>query len=224
LGLFSFKKKKEKPQLSPKQTIERIIEYMPACYEKQRQFINSKEFFEQNELGLSVDSLVELADESGHYFSEEFWDGLTNVARTMGMDKIAEHCAIQSKQNMVDYGGKIPFGWTKNKIEENLFEANISKKLRNEWDIERRAKDKVDKLLNKDGVHLKSIRGSGYIYYVEQGKLTEFAYETDVVWFKVQTHWRLPEESEFKKDEKERIKDAITLWAKKTKRDIVFDQ
>ncbi|WP_298486692.1 hypothetical protein [uncultured Maribacter sp.] len=227
MGIFSFIKKKEKPQLSPKQTIKRIIEYMPKIYEEHRQFKNSKEFFEQNEFGLSLESLVELADETGHYFSEEFWDQLANSARKMKMDKIAEYCDNQSKRNITELGFKIPFGWTEIKSAENVFQANISEKLKKEWNSKRRVKDKVDKLLNKNGVHLKSRGRGGHIYYVENGKLAEFEWELEVggirLWFESESKWCLPTESELKKEDKKRIKNSIVEWAKQKKEIIKFD-
>ena len=63
-----------------------MIDYIPEFYKNHRQFQNSIEFYEINEFGLALESLVELADETEHYFSEEFWTELGRAANIIGME------------------------------------------------------------------------------------------------------------------------------------------
>ncbi|SIR26708.1 hypothetical protein [Maribacter ulvicola] len=204
-----------------------MIDYIPEFYKNQRQFQNSIEFYEKNEFGLALESLVELADETEHYFSEEFWTELAKSANMMEMDKVASYCKKQSKKNLKDLDYKLPLGWTTYKISENNFQVHISEKLNGEWKTERRKKDGIEKLLTKNGIHFSNKGRNGYIYYVENGKLIEFEWELEVggirLWFEAETHWCLPTKSELKKEDKSRIKDLITDWAEQNKEQIEFD-
>ena len=125
-----------------------MIDYMPEFYKNHRQFKNCIEFFENNEFGLALESLVELADETEHYFSEEYWKELSKAADKMEMPKTANYCKKESKRTLKGLDYKLPFGWTTYKISENNFKVNISEKLNGEWRTERRKKDEIEKLLN----------------------------------------------------------------------------
>lgn len=72
MGLFNFKGKESKPAA----IIQLLIDYTPEHYRTYIQFKESVEYLEHREWGLALDSLIDLADESGDYFSEEFWSQL----------------------------------------------------------------------------------------------------------------------------------------------------
>jgi hypothetical protein len=85
---------------------------MPDFYRTHRQFINCVEFLENREWELAFDSLIELADETEHYFSEDFWLELADYADKMDLTDKANYCRKQIKQNEEDIKSKTPFGWT----------------------------------------------------------------------------------------------------------------
>ena len=204
-----------------------MIDYMPEFYKNHRQFKNCIEFFENNEFGLALESLVELADETEHYFSEEYWKELSKAADKMEMSKTANYCKKESKRTLKGLDYKLPFGWTTYKISENNFKVNISEKLNGEWKTERRKKDEIEKLLTKNGIHFYNEGRNGYIYFVENGKLIEFEWELEVggirLQFEAENHWCLPFKSELKKEDKLRIKNLIIKWAEQNKNVIEFD-
>lgn len=226
VGIFNFIRKNE-TQPSPKKIIKRLIDYIPEFYKNHRQFQNSIEFYEKNEFGLVLESLIELADETEHYFSEEFWTELGKSASLMKMDKVASYCKNQSKNTLKDLDYKLPFGWTTYKVSENNFQVHISEKLNEEWKTERRKKDGIEKLLTENGIHFSTKGRNGYIYFVENGKLIEFEWELEIgcirLWFESANHWCLPIKSELKEGDKLRIKNMIIKWAENNKESIEFD-
>ncbi len=212
---------------SPKKIIKRMIDYIPEFYKNHRQFQNSIEFYGKNEFGLALESLVELADETEHYFSEEFWTELGKAANIMGMDKVSSYCKKQSKKTLAGLDYRLPFGWTTYKVSENNFQVHISEKLNEEWKTERRKKDGIEKLLNENGIHFSNKGRNGYIYFIENGKLIEFEWELDIggirLWFEAENHWCLPAKSDLKKEDKSRIKQLIIDWAERNNEKIEFD-
>ena len=204
-----------------------MIYYIPEFYKNHKQFKNSIEFYEKKEFGLALESLVELTDETEHYFSQEFWTELSKAANTMEMNKVASYCKKQSKNTLKDLGYKLPFGWTTYKISENNFKVHISEKLKGEWKTERWKKDGIEKVLNKNGIHFSNKGRNGYIYFIENGKLIEFEWELEIggirLWFESENYWYLPTKSDLKKEDKLRIKNLIIEWAEQHKKTIVFD-
>lgn len=225
--LFNFIKRQPKTDSSPEQTIRRLVDYMPDFYKTQRQFINCVEFLENRELELALDSLIELAYETGHYFSEEFWLGLADSAEKMDLTEKANYCRKQIKRNEEDIKLKTPFGWTTIKFDDTHFQHNISEKLKEEWAAERREKDKVQALITKEGVHLKSHGRSGFLYITDNEKIAEVEFELGIngliLYFNSLANWSLPTKKTLTKDEKQKIKNDIINWATKTKNAIEFD-
>ncbi|MGX7687815.1 hypothetical protein ACWA1C_11670 [Flectobacillus roseus] len=119
--LFNFIKRQLKTDFSPEQTIRRLVDYMPEFYRTHRQFINCVEFLENREWELALDSLIELADETEHYFSEDFWLGLADSAEKMNLTDKANYCRKQIKRNAEDIKSKTPFGWTTIKFDDTHF-------------------------------------------------------------------------------------------------------
>lgn len=227
MSLFNSFKRSQKTDITPEQTIRRLIDYMPGFYKSHRQFINAVEFLEHREWGLALDSLVELANETEHYFSEDFWLGLADAADKMQLREQASYCRKQIERNEQDIKSKTPFGWTTFKVDDMLFIHHVSEKLKDEWTIERHKKDKVRELLNKEGVHLKSHGRDGFLYITDKGKIAEIEYELGIngliLNFNSLTDWVLPVKQLLTIEEKEKIKNDIKNWAIKTKNAIEFD-
>lgn len=227
MGLFNFMKKKNQETVSPEKILQRIVDYMPNEYIEQRQFVNCKEYLEHREWGLALESLIELTSETDHFFSEEFWQELSKSAKVMGMDDAVKYCNKQLKRNASELNSITPFGWSTLKVDETHFQTFISEKLKNEWATERRAKDKIEKLLAKNGIHHKPHGRSGFIYYVKNNFLSEVEYELGVngfiIWFDSVKGWVIPVEKEFMEGEKEEFRNSIIEWSKKTKNAIDFE-
>ena len=200
---------------------------MPEFYKTQRKFINCVEFLENREWELAVDSLIELTDETEHYFSEELWLGLADSADKMDLTEKANYCRKQIKRNEEDIKSKTPFGWTTIKFDDTHFQHHISEKLKEEWATERHEKDKVKALIRKEGVHLKSYGRSGFLYITYNGKIAEVEFELGmkglILYFNSLTNWSLPTKQTLTADEKQKIKIDINNWATKTKNAIEFD-
>jgi len=225
--LFNFKKRKQKVEFSPEQTMRRLIEYMPDYYKTHHQYINSVEFLENREWELVLDSLIALADETGHYFSEDYWNGLADSADNMNLNKKRNYCRQQIRRNDIEIQSKTPFGWTTVKIDKNHFQSHISEKLKDEWADQRRTKDQVLSIIHKDGVHLKPHGRTGYVYIVDNGKIAEVEFEVGVnsliLYFSVMTNWEFPTRILLTTDDKLSIKTSIINWATKTNNAIEFD-
>lgn len=227
MGIFDFIKKKKQETISPQKILQRLIEYMPDEYTKQRQFVNCREYLEHNEFGLALDSLIELTSETEHYFSEEFWQELKKAAKEMDMKSALDYSNQQLKRNATDLDSITPFGWSTLKVDETHYQSFISSKLKNEWAQERREKDKIQRVLAKNGIHHKPHGRSGYIYYVKDRKLAEVEYELGmeglILWFDSVSEWVLPEHRSFDNGEKEELKNTIIEWSTRTKNAIEFD-
>jgi hypothetical protein len=212
---------------SPEQTMRRLIEYMPEFYKTQRQYINCIDFLEHREWELALDSLIELADETGHYFSEDYWLGLADSAEKMKLSKESSYCRQQIKRNENDIKTKIPFGWTTIKIDSNHFQSHISEKLKDEWATKRRDNGHVLSLIDKDGIHLKSHGRTGFIYVVDNGKIAEIEFELGVngliLYFSNMTNWELPTRLLMTTEEKLNIRNKISNWSTETRNAIEFD-
>jgi hypothetical protein len=222
MGLFSFKEKEP----TPAKIIQRIIDYMPEHYSTHRQFKNSVEYLAHREWGLALDSLLELADESGDYFSEEFWSALGDAADKMGLKEEADYCREQIKRNKREINSKTPFGWTTRKIDDTHFQHYISDKLKTEWENERREKDRVWSLTDKEGIHLKSHGRGGFIYLVDKGRIAEIDFELGIngliLFFEKIDHWTIPTKIKMTKEERNKIKQRLTAWSTETRNPMEF--
>lgn len=227
LKLFNFIKRQPETDFSPEQTIGRLVDYMPDFYKTHRQFINCVEFLDNREWEHALDSLIELANETEHYFSDDFWLGLADSAEKMGLTDKAKYCRNQINRNERDIKSKTPFGWTTIKFDDTHFQHHISEKLKEEWATERRKKDKVQELITKEGVHLKSHGRSGFLYITANGKIAEVEFELGIngliLYFNSLTNWSLPKKQTLTAEDKQKIKIDINNWATKTKNAIEFD-
>lgn len=227
MKLFNFLKRQIKTDFSPEQTIRRLVDYIPDFYRSQRQFIHCLEFLEHREWELALDSLIELADESNHYFSEDFWIVLADSADKMNLTDKANYCRKQIKRNAEEIKLKTPLGWTTVKIDDTHFQHHISEKIKTGRVTERYEKDKIHELLTKEGVHLKSHGRSGFLYITNNGKIAEVEFELGtnglILYFNNLTNWSLPTKQTLSANEKQKIKIDINDWAAKTKNAVEFD-
>jgi hypothetical protein len=227
LKLFNFIQKKQSTDKTPNHIIKNLINYLPSVYNDNRQLKNSNAFLQQNELGLSLDSLIELAEETGHYFSDKFWLDLADAADKMEMNKERDFCRQQIRKTEKDLKFKVSFGSTVEKIDDTHFQHYISDKTNDKWANERRDKENVDKIMNIDGLHFKSHGRNGFFYFVDKGRLAEIEYELGVngpiIWFSSTDNWAAPDKLPLTRDEKMTIKTEIEKWADRTKNAIEFD-
>ncbi|TXD81023.1 hypothetical protein ESY86_19405 [Subsaximicrobium wynnwilliamsii] len=227
MKLFNFIQKKQSTDKTPNQIIKNLIDYLPADYNDQRQLKDSIEFLNQNELGLALDSLIELTEETGHYFSDKYWLDLADAADKMELIKERDFCHQQIRKTETELKFKVSFGSTVEKIDDNHFQDYTSEKIKDNWAKERREKDNVEQLMNNDGLHFKSHGRNGFFYFVDKGKLAEIEYELGVngliIWFNSTDNWAKPSKLPLTTDEKLTIKTEIEKWAAKTRNAIELD-
>ena len=227
MKLFNFIQKKQSTDKTPNQIIKNLIDYLPAVYSNHRQLKNSNDFLQQNELGLALDSLLELTEETGHYFADKYWLDLADAADKMEMNKERDFCRQQIRKTEKDLKFKVSFGSTVEKIDDTHFQHYTSEKIKDKWANERREKDNVDQILNNDGLHFKSHGRNGFFYFVDKGRLAEIEYELGVngliIWFNSTDNWGVPDKLPLTTNEKMTIKTEIEKWAERTKNAIDFD-
>ncbi len=144
MKIFDFLKGQPKHFNTPEQALRHLVDYMPDFYLSHRHFINCVEFLSHHEWELALESLIELADETEHYFSEVFWNSLAETADNIKLPEKASYCKKQIARNLRDIKSKTPFGWTTIKIDESHFKHHISEKLQEERATKRRKEDKVE--------------------------------------------------------------------------------
>ncbi|MEJ7684444.1 MAG: hypothetical protein WKG06_42680 [Segetibacter sp.] len=172
-------------------------------------------------MGLALETLIEMADESGHYFSEDFWLNLATCADKMQQTQQAEYCRQQILKNEKEIGRKTPNGWTTVKIDETHFQNHIAEIVKDKWQNERRQKDKLDDLLKKDGFHIKYHGRAGMIYYIDNGKALEINFEMSAVrqydlllYFDTLKGWTIPNNEKFAFKEQSAIREKLLAWLK----------
>jgi hypothetical protein len=118
----------------------------------------------------------------------------------------------------------LPKGWTETKISENSYLTNIPQEQIDQWQIERWKKDKVNKLIQKDGFYLKPNGRSGTIYFVDNNQLCELGIEISgvkefdiIIYFEQLIEWKLPNKKIILENEKETIRERLLIWLKKEK-------
>lgn len=179
MKLFNLFRSKENNE-SVDNLIQKQLDYLPEVYHSHRQYKNCIEFLENREWALALDSLIELSEETGHYFSNEFWNSLLEVAKRMNLSNEEEYFLDQLKRNQSDLEHRIPFGWAEVKHDENLYETHTSEKNVQHWNSERRIKDNIVTLTKVNGVYRQSSGRCGIIYIVEDGNLSEISYELEM--------------------------------------------
>jgi hypothetical protein len=82
--------------------IKKAIDLVPDKYKDQRQYIYCIDFFKNDEIGLALESLIELTDEIDHIFSNDYWDNLIIAADKMGLKEQAEYCRLKLVDKKID--------------------------------------------------------------------------------------------------------------------------
>lgn len=226
MSIFSiFKRRKTEPNdMTPAAILKVTQEYVPQFYRDSKHFKDSKEFLEHNEWGLALESLIEMADESGHYFSESFWLDLAICADKMQMSKEADYCRQQLAKNEKELRAKTPNGWTTIKRDDTHYEHKIAEVVEDKWTSERHKKDQLEKLLKQNGFHLKSQGRAGTIYYIDNGRVLEIGFEMSgvpqydlLLFFDSIETWSIPKGEPLNVNQKTQIRDQLLEWLK-TKR------
>lgn len=221
MKLFSiFKKRKTVSQeLKPTVILRLVQEYVPEFYKDSIHFKASKESLKYNEWGLALENLIEMAGESEHYFSEDFWLNLAACADKMKKTQQSEYCRQQIIRNERELGSKIPKGWTTIKIDDTHFQHHIAEIVKDKWANERYEKDKVYDLMKTNGFHIKYHGRSGIIYYIENGKALEIDFEMSAVssydillFFDYLKGWTIPKGEPFAFKEKSGIRERLLEW------------
>jgi len=230
MSLLNFFKKKDRdvPKLSLQEQLSYLIDYIPDFYKNQTQYINAVDYLKHDEWGLTIESLIELTEETGHYFSEEFWQRLADAAKSMNLFELSNYCLNQFDRNRQDLRSKLPFGWTSIKLDDNHFQTYIAEKTQERWAAERHLKDNVNSLLKRgDGVYLKMNGRSGTLYVIDDKRLAEVDLEIGVsgllLYFNNTTQWILPVKNQLTTDEKQAIRALINSWSVITKNAVEFD-
>ena len=83
--------------MKPATILRSSLKHVPEFYKTSKHFKDSVEFLEHNEWGLALESLIDMADESGHYFSETFWLNLATCADKMQMTEEKQNCRKELK-------------------------------------------------------------------------------------------------------------------------------
>jgi hypothetical protein len=232
MDIFSiFKRRKTEPHdMTPAAILRLTQEYVPKFYKKNQHFKDSKEFLEHNEWGLALESLIEMADESGHYFSETFWLDLAACADKMQMSEQADYCREQLLKNGKELGTKTPNGRTTIKLDETNYQHQIAEIIKDKWTSERHQKDKLNELIKVNGFHIKYHGRAGMIYYIDNGKVLEIDFEMSGVpqydllpYFDNLKGWTIPKDEPFAFKEQSAIKEKLLEWlkSKRLKTDLV---
>ena len=227
MKIFKFFKKEIKESYSTKDRLLILKNNIPEHYHSHRQYKNFNDFYESTDYQLCLDSLIELCNETNHYFSTEYWLIIKELAIKMEMISNLKYCENQIERNRKEINWKMPLGFTSNKIGEKLYETFISKINTDDWNSKRRINDEVVNLINQNGIHNKNKGRNGHLYYVENGKITEIEYELGIggliMFFRNTKIWFYPNEVELTIEEKNLIKQKIVTWSKETKSSIEFD-
>lgn len=228
--LFSFLRKPAFPEFIPEVAVEELIEQqlnlIPDFYRTQPQFTRSIESLVQHQYDQVLESLIELAVESGHYFSQYYWEALAEIADKLKLPTRAQYCTSQNGRTLRDGMGKIPLGWVMDKQDATHRISRIAESIKESWNNERRWKDRVEKMLSHDGFRMCAHGRGGMIYYVSDRRVLEIGYDIAggkdvdyIIYFEGATHWVLPVKQELLPDEKEAIRNELGKWLGKVRAD-----
>ena len=221
MSIFSIfnRQKKEPDNITPAATIRVILGNIPEYYKESKDFQKCMAHFELNEWGPAIECLVAMADESGHYFSDDFWFGLADAAGKMNMNTMAQYCREQSRKTKSILNWPISKGSTVHKIDDTHYKQYYAQKVYDRWDNERRIKDKLQSFIDKDGFHIQKGGRHGTIYYISNGKVCEIYWEMSgvpqydiLISFDLVDSWALPVKQLLTEKEQQQIKTALILW------------
>jgi len=202
---------------SPEEKLRRIITYIPENYKTHRQYPSAIEYLDNREFALAAESLVDLADESGHYFSQSFWKELSEVFNLFKLFTLETYCHKKIEETTTAVNYQIPFGWVTEKIGSNVYSEHIAEIIKEEWGDERYKKDGIDRILKQDGIYFKRSGTSGTLYIVKGDKLLEVYSELEMkkyaLYFSSLKNWSYPVNRRISVEEKSTIKMEIKEWS-----------
>lgn len=119
---------------------------------------------------------------------------------------------------------KLPEGWTETQISQDTYITHVTEEEKNMWTQNRREKDGLRTLINKDGFHDKPNGRTGTIYYVFRDKICEIEYEISgskefdiCLYFDQLKDWIMPDNSALTQSEKSEIKEKLIVWLTENK-------
>lgn len=221
MSLFNFFKIKTNLQTTPEQTIRSLIDDLPEYYKSHELFEECIDFLEHRDWESALVRLMELAYESGHYFSDDFWIELANATSKMKMTEYSQICSDQIKLTKSKINWEITKGSTVNKIDDTHYEHYYSQKIKDGSNEKRRTKDNLISFINEEGFHITGPNRSGTIYYILEGRVCEIFWELsnglpfDIsLFFDSLDSWTLPTKQLLTSVEKGEIKTKLLNWLK----------
>lgn len=196
---------------------------MPEQHKQTQPFQNCIAYLEKKDYPAAVNSLVELANSTTHYFYREYYEELAQAAAKLGMFGIAEALLQFVEENRRQV--RIPYGWTMGPIQKtdeplvSTQETFISAKVRLEYKYQIFENDGAAGLLDKEGFHFKSHGRSGALYYVNNSRLAYADCELTSVGMEVYMPslacWYLPVVQKMTDEERTQAVDAFRVWNNK---------
>lgn len=230
MGILSFFKRQDfpdhLPEVSVQELLQQQLDLIPDYYKFQPQFTRSVEHLGRDEFASVLEDLIALAVESGHYFSEHYWEALAQVADRLKLPARARHCIGQLRKANREIGSQTPLGWTTVKLDDTHYQHYIAESIKERWDSERRRKDKVAKMRERNGFCMRSHGRAGMIYYVQNGRVLEISYDIAggknndyIIYFEKATHWALPVRQAVLPEERALIREQLGKWLGRVRAD-----
>jgi hypothetical protein len=223
MRFFNFFKKDDPPRSRSFEAIfGALIQNLPENYETHRQYVAAVDYIGAHKWQLALDSLAGLADETGHYFSDDFWYGLAEAADKMGLAGQSAYCRAQPQKTKAVLGWTPGAGTTLEKISDTQYKQHVSRKAQQGRDDERRKKDGLPGFIHKEGFHMPGNGRGGTLYYVRDRKVGEIYWEISgvpqydlLIAVNSVNHWALPAPQTMTEAEKQKLRDELEVWLKK---------
>lgn len=223
MGIFSILgKRKTREDLKPDVILTQVLEYTPEVYKTSKYYAAASDFLASAATEQALDNIVGLAEESGHYFSEDFWLNLAVCANKMKLSEKTDFCYRQIARNKEEIGLYAPKGWTIIKVADNIHTFQIAKVIKEDWKGVQHKRDNLQEFIKENGFHLKPFGWGGTIYYIENGRVLEIDFELSsgkkydmLLAFETIKHWTKPFEHPFTKKEKDAVRAKLVAWLKK---------
>jgi hypothetical protein len=219
---FRAGKRRTREESGPDSILSEVLEYTPELYKSSTHFTQASNFLTNQKWDLALNSIVELAEESGHYFSEDFWLSLALCANKINQPSRKEHCHRQIERVKSETGLYAPKGWTIIKVADNIHTFQIARVVKERWKKVQHDRDNLHELLGENGFHLRPFGDGGTIYYIENGKVLEIDFKEDeskkydmLLAFEEIKYWIKPFEQPFTGIEKEAVRTKLVAWLKK---------
>ncbi len=204
---------------APEEIINDVIDDVPEFYKTQEQFINCKKHLDNLEPDLALQCLINMANESGHFFANNFWNMLAKAADKMKLVAEGNLCRAQIIKNQKSISWIISKGSTVCKIDDTHYNHYYSQKTLDNWDNERRIKDKLQSFINIDGFHFVNNGRDGMLYYILKGKVCEIYWEMSgvpqydiIISLDLIDSWALPVKQLLSESEKKSIEKDLLIW------------